>query len=235
VNWPAVSTAKNRSCAASREPQPRTAIERTSSALHITATYAISLRDIHRESLLRQVIPKLDVETNGFAWTPDRKALWQRIQHHNFEPDTQLNFTQRLARDHGWNLREARSYIDAYRKFCFLAVFSPTPVTPSEIVDEVWHQHLIYSRDYWAVWCGEVLQEPLHHDPIPGGLDAQKTYRRQYAETLSLYEQAFGTPDSEIWPATHLRFKHPRYSTIDRERWFILPKPTAWFRKKIRR
>jgi uncharacterized protein (TIGR04222 family) len=119
--------------------------------------------------------------------------LWHRIQQHDFEPDTPLKSTDRLARRHGWSREHARAAIDAYRRFCFLAVVSPTPVTPSEVVDEVWHQHLIYSRDYWTVWCGDRLQISLHHDPSPGGSDAQMNYRRQYAETLALHERFFRT------------------------------------------
>jgi hypothetical protein len=169
------------------------------------------------------------------AWTPAEQELWRRITLHDFEPDTPLNFTRRLARDHGWSLEQARAAVDAYRCFCFLAVVSPTPVTPSEIVDEVWHQHLVYSRDYWTIWCGERLQAPLHHDPTPGGPDAQMTYRRQYAETLALHERMFGPPDPDIWPATHHRFGPPRYRVTDRRHYFIVPKPIARLRRLFMR
>jgi hypothetical protein len=173
---------------------------------------------------------RLKIETDEPVWTPAREALWHRIAQHDFEPDTPLNFTRRLARDHGWSLEEARAAVDAYRRFCFLAVISPTPVTPSEIVDEVWHQHLIYSRDYWTIWCGERLQAPLHHDPTPGGPEAQMIYRRQYAETLALHEQLFGPPPEALWPATHLRFGRPRYHVTDRRHWLVVRNPLAWIR-----
>jgi hypothetical protein len=104
-------------------------------------------------------------------------------------------------------------------------------VTPSEVVDEVWHQHLIYSRDYWDRWCGEILQAPLHHDPTPGGPEAQAIYRRQYAETLALHERFFGPPGEALWPASHLRFAGPRYHMTDRNRWLIMPKPVTWIRR----
>ena len=103
-------------------------------------------------------------------------------------------------------------------------------MTPSEIVDEVWHQHLIYSRDYWDVWCREILRAPLHHDPTPGGPQAQQTYRRQYAETLALHERLFGPPSPDLWPATHERFASPRYLVTDRRLWFVAPRPVAWLR-----
>ncbi len=178
---------------------------------------------------------KIGVDPGEPLWTAARQSLWHQIEQHNFEPDTPLNFTQRLARDHGWSLEEARAAVDAYRRFCFLAVVSPAPVTPSEIVDEVWHQHLVYSRDYWTIWCGEVLQVPLHHDPTPGGPEAQAIYRHQYAQTLALHERVFGPPCADLWPATHLRFAGPRYHMTDRNRWIIMPKPAAWLRRLFKR
>jgi hypothetical protein len=190
-----------------------------------------SMMDDHEEPPLQRAQFKIDVPSDEPVWTPARQELWRRVEQHDFEPDTPLNFTRRLARDHGWSLEEARAAVDAYRRYCFLAIISPTPVTPSEVVDEVWHQHLIYSRDYWTIWCGETLRAPLHHDPTPGGPEAQIIYRRQYAETLALHERVFGPPSPELWPATHLRFGGPRYHVTDRSRWLIIPKPIASIRR----
>jgi hypothetical protein len=174
---------------------------------------------------------KIDAQSDESIWTPARQDLWRRIAQHDFEPDTPLNFTRRLARDHGWSLDDARAAVEAYRRFCFLAIVSPAPVTPSDVVDEVWHQHLIYSRDYWTIWCGERLRAPLHHDPTSGRPEAQMIFRRQYAETLALHERFFGPPRPEFWPATHLRFGRSRYHVTDRSRWLIVPKPIAWIRR----
>lgn len=194
-----------------------------------------SVVDHHWEPWLQRAQLKIDDRSDEPVWTPARQELWRRIEQHDFEPKIPMNFTDRLARDHGWSLAEARAAVDAYRRFCFLAVVSPTPVTPSEIVDEVWHQHLIYSRDYWTIWCAETLQAPLHHDPTPGGPEAQMIYRRQYAETLALHERFFEPPSRDLWPATHLRFQRPRYHVIDRSVWFTLPKPIIWIRHLFRR
>ena len=164
-------------------------------------------------------------------FSADERLLWQRIQQHDFEPDHPLNFTERFARDHGWDLPNAREAIEAYRRFCFLAIVSPTQVTPSEVVDEVWHQHLIYSRDYWDIWCGQVLRKPLHHDPTPGGPEAHQLYRRQYAQTLALHERYFGPPDSVLWPATHQRFGAlSLFRIIDTNRMVVMPNPIAYLR-----
>ena len=70
---------------------------------------------------------KLEARPDAPLWTPAREDLWRRIALHDFEPDTPLNFARRLARDHGWSLAFARAAVDAYRRFCCLAVLSPTP------------------------------------------------------------------------------------------------------------
>jgi hypothetical protein len=190
------------------------------------------MADDHREPSLQPQL-KIDIQSEGPVWTPARRELWRRIEQHDFESDTPLNFTGRLARDHGWSFEDARAAVEAYRRFCFLAIISPTPVTPSDIVDEVWHQHLIYSRDYWTIWCGERLRAPLHHDPTPGGAEAQMTYRAQYAETLALHERVFGPPSPKLWPATHLRFGRLRYQITDRSRSLVIPEPVTWIRRLI--
>ncbi len=138
------------------------------------------------------------------------RELWARIERHDFEPDVALNFVQRLARERRWSLGFARGAVEEYRRFCYLAVMSDAPVTPSVEVDEVWHLHLVYSRDYWEVWCGRVLGVRLHHDPTTGGAAEGQKYRAQYARTLKLYEDVFGAPPERYWPATHVRFGRGR-------------------------
>lgn len=165
-------------------------------------------------------------------WTADRQALWQRIQAHPFDPDVDLSFTRRLARDRDWASAFARGAVREYARFCFLAVTSPTPVTPSEEVDEVWHLHLTYTRDYWDTWCRTVLQMPLHHDPTRGGPAEQRRFRAQYAATLALYERFFGSPPEAFWPATHRRFRsRPRYRVLDSDCFIAIMRPGAWLRR----
>ncbi len=162
------------------------------------------------------------------AWTPPHRDLWRRIRAHDFEPAAAtLTFTGRLARDRGWRLDVARAAVEEYRRFCFLAAVSPVPVTPSEEVDEVWHQHLTYSRDYWTRWCREALRADLHHDPTAGGPAERRRYAAQYADTLARYEDWFGPPPAAFWPGTAARFGRPRFRTVDRARTLVLPVPSG--------
>ncbi len=165
------------------------------------------------------------------AWTDDDRALWARIAAHDFEAATAaLTFAGRLARDHGWSLEAARAAIDEYRRFCFLALRPGTAgaeVTPSEEVDEVWHQHLAYSRDYWQVWCREVLRRDLHHGPTLGGPAEGRRFAEQYAGTLAAYEAWFGPPPADLWPGTAERFGRPRFHLVDRLTHVAVPIPAG--------
>jgi hypothetical protein len=165
-------------------------------------------------------------------WTLPLRDLWARIDRHDFEAAGPFDFTRRLARDKGWALSFTRSAITEYRRFCFIAVTGSGPATPSEEVDEVWHQHLTYSRDYWNVWCQAVLRTPLHHDPTTGGSAEQRQFREQYASTLARYEGFFGPPPEPYWPATHVRFgRLPRFRTLDARRQIALPHPMEIWRR----
>lgn len=167
------------------------------------------------------------------AWTGEQRALWARIEAHVFDPGTPLGFLPRLARDKDWSPRFARGAVEEYRRFCFLCTIAPQPVTPSEEVDEVWHQHLTYTRDYWDIWCGQVLRARLHHDPTGGTPAEQTMFRAQYAATLALYEQYFGPPPEAYWPGTRARFRPvPRFRTYDAARALLLPRPSRLWRRE---
>ncbi|MEL6487735.1 MAG: hypothetical protein AAFQ13_11425 [Pseudomonadota bacterium] len=137
--------------------------------------------------------------------------LWKRLAAHEIgPPDASLTFVQRLARENRWSREYAQRVILEYRRFCYLARTAAPgeQVTPSDAVDQVWHLHLTYSRDYWEEFCPNVLGAAFHHGPTAGGSVERARYYEQYAATLSAYEAAFGiAPPSDIWPDAQRRFK----------------------------
>lgn len=141
--------------------------------------------------------------------SPPSDDLWLRIAAHRIGPaDASLTFAACLARENRWSLVEAGRVIEEYRRFCYLAVTAGHEVTPSDAVDQAWHLHLTYSRDYWEVFCPLVLRSDLHHGPTSGGPVEAGRYYNQYAATLLAYESAFGhAPPAAIWPAAGKRFK----------------------------
>ncbi|NCX98787.1 MAG: hypothetical protein EBX35_09485, partial [Planctomycetia bacterium] len=89
---------------------------------------------------------------------PRQQQLWERICDHRFDdPAARLTFTGRLARENGWTIGYAVRVVDEYRRFVLLAMTAGHPVTPSEDVDQAWHLHLAYTRDYWEIFCRDVL------------------------------------------------------------------------------
>ncbi|EGF27904.1 TIGR04222 domain-containing membrane protein [Rhodopirellula baltica] len=163
-------------------------------------------------------------------------ALWQKISHFPIggesadwtatPPAQGLSFSQRLARENDWSIQHARRCIDEYRRFLYLAATAGHSVTPSDAVDQVWHQHLVYTENYWVDLCQDVLPSPLHHGPTKGGSQERVRYQDQYEQTLASYERAFGSVPVEVWPPTKERFAQSIASLrIDRRKFWLIPKP----------
>lgn len=129
-------------------------------------------------------------------------SLWIQIE--NFDIDGErvaLPFDVKLAKKNGWSRHYAKRAIEEYRRFVFLAMAAGHPVTPSAVVDEVWHLHLTYTRSYWDRMVNEVLPKPLHHEPSKGGRSEDDKHSCQYSKTLESYTRFFGSPPpADIWP-----------------------------------
>ena len=160
---------------------------------------------------------------------PDH-PVWIALSRYTIGPgDAALSFARRLARENGWTANHAARVIEEYKRFCFLAATVPHPVTPSDAVDQAWHLHLTYSRDYWERFCPDVLGRPLHHGPTAGGPTEQARYFEQYADTLKSYETVFGeSAPADLWPKASQRLNddprarrvHPRDGVIVK-RWML--------------
>jgi uncharacterized protein (TIGR04222 family) len=136
-----------------------------------------------------------------------------------------LPFAARLARENGWPRAYADRVIREYKRFAYLAMTAGHPVCPSEDVDQAWHLHLTYTHSYWKRFCGDVLGQPLHHNPTRGGSAEGDKHRRMYAETLTAYRRAFGhEPPADVWPGVDERFAPDRHERVDRAANWVVPK-----------
>lgn len=144
--------------------------------------------------------------------------------------DASLTFRQRLMRENGWSEELTERVLDEYRRFCFLAATSAVELTPSDAVDQVWHLHLTYTRDYWERFCPQVLHRPLHHGPTSGGDVERSRFFDQYALTLHRYEQVFGTaPPKDIWPGAARRLlDDPRARRVHPRDGIIISRVVVW-------
>ncbi len=160
-------------------------------------------------------------------WTPGDLALWERITSHPLDAlDDGLPFSRKLAREQGWTAEFTARAIAEYRRFVFLAMTAGHEVVPSEVVDQVWHLHLLYTEDYWGEFCPKVLGRPLHHGPGRGRRGETERFRELYAETLASYQHRFGPIDEQAWEPGRERFADGgRWRRVDLGRHFVLPRP----------
>ncbi len=158
----------------------------------------------------------------------DESLLWSKLE--SFSPDNPyevLSFSQRLARENGWPPLFTERVIAEYKKFIFLCMISPQPVTPSDEVDQAWHLHLVYTKSYWNDLCKDILGKDIHHTPTEGGPAERDKFISYYESTLQLYRDKFGTePPHDIWPPASIRFGGSDFIRANKEtHWVIAKKP----------
>jgi hypothetical protein len=118
-------------------------------------------------------------ETDCLPAAAPAHPVWAALFHYSIGPeDAALHFPDRLARENGWSRTKADRVIGEYKRFCFLAATAGHEVTPSDAVDQAWHLHLTYTRDYWERFCPDVLGRPLHHNPTAQRLIEDPKARR---------------------------------------------------------
>ncbi len=164
-----------------------------------------------------------------------KKQLWLRLKHYHFDDlvPSQLRdrvramfggtdastqaFASKLVRKLGWTRVFALRAIEEYRKFVYLGMVSESSVTPPRVIDQVWHEHLLFSRAY-RDFCRDVLERDFDHNPelLPSEQQTE-AFHAQYDATLELYRDEFNmTPPADIWGT-------PKFGTDSGQP--VMPKP----------
>lgn len=128
-------------------------------------------------------------------------SLWNRLQNFSLDtPNVDFPFSKKLAKEESWSLDFTKKAIEEYKKFVYLCCILPNGASPSEIVDKVWHMHLIYTQNYWEEFCPNILRQKLHHHPSKGGSDDAKKHKIWFSDTLENYQKIFQhEPPEDIW------------------------------------
>jgi len=125
-------------------------------------------------------------------------------------------FIERMMKENMWSREYTLRVINEYKKFVYLATIQN--VAPSYEVDQVWHTHLLFTKDYKKM-CEEVLKTELHHNPTDKA-DVRTLGKNQYQETKQLYTKIFGyPPPSDIWT----NWKDSQYTQIDLKTHWVIP------------
>ncbi len=124
--------------------------------------------------------------------------LWDKVKNFDFnQPLTDYGFVTRLADKNKWTKNFTEKAILEYKKFMYLAATANTMVSPSEIVDIVWHQHLIFTKSY-NEFCN-LLEKKIQHIPSTHNKAEFEKFKNAKDNTTKLYEQEFGKQPKNIW------------------------------------
>lgn len=157
--------------------------------------------------------------------TPNQRERFERIEAFPLDGGpTTRGFAARLAKENRWSRRFTERAIREYRRFIFLMAEAGHGVSPSPVIDQVWHLHLIYTRSYWDELCAGIVGRPLHHHPSQPGQGDGAKFEGWYEQTLASYRRLFGeAPPADIWPPAGT--PHPEHRWADVRRDWVIPKP----------
>jgi hypothetical protein len=126
------------------------------------------------------------------------QVLWNKILEYDLDkPWSEYGFSTRLANENYWTKNFTAKAIVEYKKFMYLAATSDMMVSPSEIVDVVWHQHLIFTKSYQE-FC-EVVGKVIQHVPSTHNREDFGKFRQAKERTRNLYKSVFGEQPADIW------------------------------------
>ncbi|OJJ18726.1 hypothetical protein BKI52_24285 [marine bacterium AO1-C] len=126
------------------------------------------------------------------------KLLWDKIVAFDFDnPPAEYSFTIRLADENHWTKSFTNQAILEYKKFMYLAATSNGMVSPSKIVDIVWHQHLIFTQSY-DEFC-KILGKNIQHIPSTHDKKDFRKFQEAASRTKHLYIKNFGEQPKNIW------------------------------------
>ncbi|MFT4924266.1 MAG: hypothetical protein ACI8WB_000344 [Phenylobacterium sp.] len=91
---------------------------------------------------------------------------------------------------------EAQGLLQVLRFLALINDNTPAVLTPSERVDQIWHQLILCTKLY-SQYCTTLYRQYLHHTPS----DETQQNHQQFELCLQQYHQRFGQPDPWFWGA----------------------------------
>lgn len=126
------------------------------------------------------------------------QELWNKILAFDFDnPPSEYGFSTRLANENYWTNEFTSQAILEYKKFMYLAATSDFMVSPSEVIDKVWHQHLIFTQSYQD-FCN-ILGKQIQHVPSTHNKHEFEKFKLAKERTITFYERDFGKQPKNIW------------------------------------
>lgn len=126
------------------------------------------------------------------------KGLWKKVEEYQLDKWTdEYGFILRIAKENKWTKNFTTQAILEYKKFMYLAATSDKMVSPSDIVDIVWHEHLVFTKSY-KNFC-LILGKTIEHIPSTHNREEYDMFKQAKEHTTLIYNQVFGEQPKEIW------------------------------------
>lgn len=107
------------------------------------------------------------------------------------------DFVNRVSRENMWTRDYTLRVIEEYKKFLCLGTVEE--VAPSREIDQVWHTHILYTKDYKDV-CENILNVKMFHHNPKSEADKGDISKDVYQSTKESYYRVFKQlPDPSIW------------------------------------
>jgi hypothetical protein len=99
---------------------------------------------------------------------------------------------KRLRHKFKWSSEEAAHAVRRYKNFLILILKYPKELlAPAPDIDEVWHNHILFTREYFRD-TQEIFGGYLHHSPADP--DDQSIMEEAQWRTADLYHKEFNEP-----------------------------------------
>lgn len=92
---------------------------------------------------------------------------------------------------HNMNDADAERAITNFKRFFFLCGVEDAPIVPTEEVDQVWHEYLLFTTEYHNT-CQTLFNRFIHHEPSMGTAEENRKLHRAAERTKRLYVKHFG-------------------------------------------
>ena len=99
---------------------------------------------------------------------------------------------RKVIEEKNWN-DEVAAYAELrYRRFLGMRLMNARLfVVPPPDIDAVWHQHILFTREY-ARDCEKLFGKFLHHEPATGNARDAEVMQQGFVETAKFYAEIFG-------------------------------------------
>jgi hypothetical protein len=124
------------------------------------------------------------------------------VMTYHFDP-----LVHRMIDKYKWSEAESHECFEDLKRFLYMAVIADKPVAPTEKLDEMWHNFILFTADY-EEFCKTRLGIFVHHRPRRR--DDPKSTRNMRQETLDFAIELFGAlpinfqyADAEMFKASN--------------------------------